>query len=248
MASPPTRQQASAPQQRDLPKMNRIGIPGLDEIVGGGLPSQSNVLVYGDPLCGKKPLVMQFIYEGLKRDVPGIFVLTDYGWDDWKAKMASSGWNLAQYEETGMIQVIDCYSKQFDPSLEDAGVVSYAENPAALSSISLHIARVQDQLIDTFDSHRLVFHSISSLLKETDSATFFRFMQFAVGKFRRQGATAMYVAERGMHDERDVKMMEHLVDGVIEFEKDQIRARGLPNSSNTWHHYEISDTGVLIRV
>lgn len=229
-------------------KIHKTGIAGLDEILGGGLAAQSNVLVYGDPLCGKKPLVMQFIYEGLKKDIPGIFVLTDYGYADWKARMASSGWDLAPFEETGMVQVIDCYSKQFDPSLEDEGVVSYAENPAALSSISLHIARVQEQLIGTFDNHRLAFHSISSILKETDSATFFRFMQFAVGKFRRQGATAMYVAERGMHDERDVKMMEHLVDGVIEFEKDQIRARGLPNSSNTFHHYEIGDTGLRIRV
>lgn len=229
-------------------KTVKTGIASLDDILGGGLPAKSNVLVYGDPLCGKKPLTMQFVYEGLKKDIPGIFVLTDYGWEDWKARMAHSGWDLSPFEETGMIQVIDCYSKQFDPSLEDAGVVSYAENPAALSSISLHIARVQDALIETFDNHRLVFHSISSLLKETDSATFFRFMQFAVGKFRRQGATAMYVVERGMHDERDVKMMEHLVDGVIEFDKDQIRARGLPNSSNTWHHYEVTDKGVQIRV
>jgi len=231
-----------------LARRMKVGIPGLDEILGGGLPQQSNVLLYGEPLCGKKPLAMQFVYEGLKKDIPGIFVLTDYGWEDWKGKMALSGWDLAPFEETGMVQVIDCYSKQFDPSLEDAGVVSYAENPAALSSISLHIARVQDQLVDTFDNHRLVFHSISTILKETDSATFFRFMQFAVGKYRREGATAMYVVERGMHDERDVKMMEHLVDGVIEFETDKIRARGLPGSSNTWHHYEISDKGIVIRV
>ncbi len=229
-------------------KIVKVGIHGLDEILGGGLPAQCNVLLYGEPLCGKKPLAMQFVYEGLKKDIPGIFVLTDYGWEDWKGKMASSGWNLAPYEETGMVQVIDCYSKQFDPSLEDAGVVSYADNPAAISSISLHIARVQDQLMDTFDNHRLVFHSMSTLLKETDSATFFRFMQFAVGKYRRQGATAVYVVERGMHDERDVKMMEHLVDGVIEFEGDKIRARGLPGSSNTWHNYEVSGKGVMIKV
>lgn len=224
------------------------GIHGLDEILGGGLPPQANVLVYGDPLCGKKPLVMEYVYQGLMQDIPGIFVLTDFGWLDWKKKMKGAGWDVEPFEKTGMVQVIDCYSRQFDPSLEDEGVVSYAENPAALSSISLHLARVQDQLLQSFDSHRLAFHSLSSLLKETDSQTFFRFMQFLVGKFRREGATAIYVVERGMHDERDVKMVEHLVDGVIEFEEDRLRARGIMGTSDTWHHYSITGRGLDIRV
>ncbi|MDE1797824.1 MAG: hypothetical protein KGH63_00270, partial [Candidatus Micrarchaeota archaeon] len=111
-----------------------------------------------------------------------------------------------------------------------------------------HIARVQGQLLESFENHRLAFHSLSSLLKETDSPTFFRFMQFMVGKFRREGATAIYVVERGMHDEKDVKMMEHLMDGVIEFEEDRIRARGIMGTSETWHHYAITDRGLDIRL
>ncbi|MCX6769694.1 MAG: circadian clock protein KaiC, partial [Candidatus Micrarchaeota archaeon] len=42
------------------------GIASLDDILGGGVPTSGNILIYGDPLCGKKPLLMQFIYEGLK--------------------------------------------------------------------------------------------------------------------------------------------------------------------------------------
>ena len=76
--------------------------------MGGGLPTQGNVLLFGDPLCGKKPLLMQFIYEGLKMNIPGIFVLTDFGFPEWKAMMGSSGWDTAKFEENGMLQVIDC--------------------------------------------------------------------------------------------------------------------------------------------
>lgn len=245
--SPKTHDRVASNMDPGRPRVP-TGIEGLDEILGGGLPSQSNVLLYGDPMCGKKPLLMEYIYRGLESDIPGIFVLTDYGYTDWKAKMAFSGWDLTPYEKNGMVQVIDCYSRQFEPSLEDEGVVSYAENPAALSSISLHIARVQDQLIESFDSHRLAFHSLSSLLKETDSQTFFRFMQFIVGKFRREGATAMYGLERGMHDEKDVKMLEHLGDGIIEFEGGRIRVRGIPGSSDTWHNYVLTDKNIAIKV
>ena len=71
------------------------GIKSLDEILGGGLPMAGNVLLDGDPLCGKKPLMMQFVWEGLRMNIPGIFVLTDYGFAEWKTMMESSGWKIA---------------------------------------------------------------------------------------------------------------------------------------------------------
>ncbi len=237
------RRKAALPASASIP----TGIVGLDEILGGGLPPQSNILLYGDPLSGKKPLGMQYVYEGLRMQIPGIFVLTDFSYLDWKSKMAHSGWDLEPFERTGMVQFIDCYSRQFDPSLADSGVVSYADSPAALSSISLQLARVQDQLVQSFDNHRLLFHSISSLLKETDSSTFFRFLQFMVGKFRREGATAMYTVEKGMHDEKDIKMIEHFMDGVIEFEDGKITARGLLGCRHGWQSYTVSEKGVEIR-
>jgi len=226
----------------------RTGVPGLDQILSGGLPPRSNILLIGEPLCGKKVLAMQYIYQGLTEDTPGIFVLTDFGYADWRDKMAASGFDLSPYEQTGMVQCIDCYSRQLEPALQDEGVVSYAAGSAALSSISMHIARVQDELIKSFPNHRLAFHSLSSVLKETDSATFFRFMQFVVGKFRREGATAMYIMEKGMHDEKDVRMVEHLMDGVIEFEGGKLRIKGFGVSSETWYRYFITDNGIIIRL
>lgn len=226
----------------------RTGVPGLDQILGGGIPPKANILLYGEPLCGKKIMAMQYIYQGLCEDTPGIFVLTDFGYVDWKAKMASFGLDLTPFEESGLVQVIDCYSRQIEPALEDAGVVSYASSPAALSSISMHISRVQDEIVKSFPNHRLAFHSLSSIIKETDSATTFRFMQFLVGKFRREGATAMYLMEKGMHDEKDVKMIEHLMDGVIEFEGGRLRVKGLGVLTDTWYHYYIGDRGIAIRI
>ena len=61
------------------------GIKTLDKVLGGGLPVAGNVLLLGDPLCGKKPMMMQFLYEGLKMNIPGIFVLTDFGFRNGKA-------------------------------------------------------------------------------------------------------------------------------------------------------------------
>jgi KaiC/GvpD/RAD55 family RecA-like ATPase len=222
------------------------GIKNLDDILGGGLPLSANILLNGDPLCGKKPLMMQFIYEGLKMNIPGIFVLTDFGFEEWKKMMESSGWDISEYEKNGLLQIIDCYSKQFNPSLEDEGIVAYVSGPNDLSGISMQLSAVQDQIVQIAENHRLGIHSLSSLLETNPPSAVFRFLQFITGKFRRISATAMYALEKGMHDEKDVKMVEHFMDGVIEFEEDKLRVRGLMDASDSWHKYVISNKGIKI--
>jgi len=41
-------------------------------------------------------------------------------------------------------------------------------------------------------------------------------------------------------------MVEHLMDGVIEFNDDKLRVRGMMGASDSWHKYELSDKGVKI--
>ena len=70
------------------------GIPGVDEMLGGGLPRESVVIVGGSPGIGKSNFAMQYIYNGIvKYDEPGIYLtvedvpknITNYakafGWD-----------------------------------------------------------------------------------------------------------------------------------------------------------------------
>ena len=38
------------------------GIPGLDEIMGGGLPEYSFNIIAGSPGCGKTTLAHQFVF------------------------------------------------------------------------------------------------------------------------------------------------------------------------------------------
>jgi len=223
------------------------GIKSLDKVLGGGMPAAGNVLLYGEPLCGKKPLLMQFIYEGLKMNIPGIFVLTDYGFPEWKTMMANSGWDITPYEQNGLLQVIDCYSKQFNPKLVDEGIVTYVEKTTDLSAISVQLSSLQEQMMQVAENHRLGFHALSSLLETNSEESVFRFMQFTTGKFRRSGASAMYVLEKGMHDEKQVKMIEHLMDGVIEFNEDKLHVRGLMGASNFWYSYELGESGMKIK-
>jgi circadian clock protein KaiC len=53
------------------------GVPGLDALVGGGLPSHRTILVCGDIGTGKTTFGVQFLAEGAKRGEAGVLVSVD---------------------------------------------------------------------------------------------------------------------------------------------------------------------------
>jgi circadian clock protein KaiC len=50
----------------------QMGIAGLDEMMGGGLPAGYSLLVVGPSGCGKTILATEFLAEGVRRGEPGV--------------------------------------------------------------------------------------------------------------------------------------------------------------------------------
>src|SRR5688500_1211562 len=48
------------------------GVAGLDDILGGGLPTQHLYLVSGEPGTGKTTLALQFLLAGAKQGMQGL--------------------------------------------------------------------------------------------------------------------------------------------------------------------------------
>src|SRR5215204_7217868 len=57
------------------PELISSGVPGLDEMLGGGTLRGNGVLVAGPVGSGKTTLALQFIAEGVKRQEPGVIVI-----------------------------------------------------------------------------------------------------------------------------------------------------------------------------
>src|SRR6476620_4299565 len=54
------------PHRKPQVQRSTTGVPGLDDILNGGLPSYRLYLVDGDPGAGKTTLALQFLLEGVK--------------------------------------------------------------------------------------------------------------------------------------------------------------------------------------
>ena len=49
------------------------GVPGLDEILGGGLPEFSFNIIAGAPGCGKTTLAHQFVFANATQACPALY-------------------------------------------------------------------------------------------------------------------------------------------------------------------------------
>jgi circadian clock protein KaiC len=70
------------------------GIPGLDHILAGGLPSNRVYLIEGDPGSGKTTIGLQFLLEGIKRGEKVLYVTLSETKSELTAVAASHGWDL----------------------------------------------------------------------------------------------------------------------------------------------------------
>jgi circadian clock protein KaiC len=70
------------------------GVPGLDDVLGGGLPRNCLYLVEGNPGVGKTTLAMQFLLEGKRRDEKCLYVTLSETKLELEAVASSHGWNL----------------------------------------------------------------------------------------------------------------------------------------------------------
>ncbi|MFH1225030.1 MAG: ATPase domain-containing protein [Candidatus Diapherotrites archaeon] len=88
--------------------MRRIktGIPGLDELVQGGVPEGSSVLVGGGSGCGKTILGMQYIYQGaLDFSEPGIFITLEGNVKNIAWNMASFKWDIKKLQDRNLMRI-----------------------------------------------------------------------------------------------------------------------------------------------
>ncbi len=82
----------------------KTGVPGLDQVLKGGLRRNSSILVTGAPGTGKTILALQFVYYGARDyNENGIFITTEESLDDIRQFARNLGMDVTSMENKGKI-------------------------------------------------------------------------------------------------------------------------------------------------
>ena len=225
------------PTGRDL-----TGVPGLDEMMGGGIPTGDSVLVAGPSGSGKSVLATQFIAEGGKQGEPGVLVVFEEHPKEYLYRADGLGFHLREMIEAGTLEAL--YLRPLDLSPDE----------------TLHEIR---EAVKRVGARRVVIDSMSGFelaLAPTFRADFRESLYRLVGALTGVGITVLTTMEvtQGQDELRlTPNVISFLADDLISLryvEVDRalkkvaavVKMRGSQHSK-AYREYEITETGFVVR-
>nr|QNO54448.1 hypothetical protein IPKNHHKO_00025 [Methanosarcinales archaeon ANME-1 ERB7] len=89
-------------------KFVKSGIPGLDNVLGGGFLEGSITTVGGPTGCGKSTFAMQFLFNGAtKFNEPGLYIAIEESRDDMLFHMSGYIWDIKGAEQDKKVLFLD---------------------------------------------------------------------------------------------------------------------------------------------
>ncbi len=164
-------------------RLIKSGVPGLDEVLGGGLLEGSIVTVSGPTGGGKSTLAAQFIHNGAKdSDEPGLYISIEESRGDFFFHMSGYSWDFAGLEKSRKFVLLDYPIHEVDQIVNQSGAIG--------------------EIISTTGTKRVVIDSIMpiALFFKSDDERRKGFLKF-IENLRKWGTTTIIVSE-------DIKMAE----------------------------------------
>ena len=228
----------------------KTGIPGMDEVLHGGIPERNVVLLSGGPGTGKTIFSQQFIWSGLQKGEPGIYVALEEHPLQIRGNMAGFGWDVRKYEEEGLFAMVDAFTAGIGRSKEYEKYIVHDLTDVREFIDVLRIA------IKDINAKRVVIDSVTTLYINKPAMARSIVMQLK-RVLAGLGVTSIFVSqisvgERGFGGPG----VEHGVDGIIRLDLDEIdgelkrslivwKMRGTSHSMRR-HPFEITDRGIVV--
>jgi len=184
------------------------GIEGLDEVLQGGFPKGSMILLGGNPGTGKTIFSAEFLYHGARDFFEnGLYVSFSEGRDAFIANMSSLGLDFEKLEREGKFKILDLVT------VKEAGLDTLME--------------MMTSDIDTLGVERLVIDSFTAMANAFAKPIDVRIALHLLSKIVRQsGCTTIVITEIPTGEQRiGLGIEEFVSDGIIVLEKRWVEGR-----------------------
>jgi KaiC/GvpD/RAD55 family RecA-like ATPase len=200
----------------------KTGIPRFDDLLLGGMPIGSNIMIHGPPFIGKEVMANTFIMEGLRKGIPTIIVLTDKTPKDVRDEMRFIMSGFEEYEKLGLVKYVDTFARAMGVDDDDPHTI-YIDRPDDHEKMAEAIEAIAKQFKEKHVYYRMLFRSVSTLIAYSDPNAAFRFLSPMCGRRKKDQAVSFFIVEKGMHSEQELQMLGSIMDGMVDFKVDQLK-------------------------
>jgi KaiC/GvpD/RAD55 family RecA-like ATPase len=228
------------------------GTARLDDLLVGGFPPKSHVLLVGPAFTGKEILLYSFIAEGLRRGEPALLVTTTRSPDEISADIGKVTPQFREYEQLGLVTWIDASNPTADSSATQDGsrvvVKGPSDHPGILTAL-VKAAQLAEK--SKAGSFRVGFLNLSTSLAQSDEKEAFSFFQNFVGILKSRPALSVYLVDQGGVPDARIDAARSRIDGAILFKQDRDRAylsvQGLGDvQTRDWVEYRATNRQLII--
>jgi KaiC/GvpD/RAD55 family RecA-like ATPase len=196
------------------------GTARLDDLLLGGFPARSHVVLMGDAFVGKEVVLYTFLAEGLKRGEPVVLVTASRSPAEVSQSLGVVLPQFLEYEQLGMVTWVDASSSGGAPSPRRL-VAKGSDDRAGLLSALVQVSKTIEET--RRGPFRVGFLGLSAVFAHADERASFSFLQNVVGILKAREALAMYSLEGGALTEAQVESLFGRMDGAIVFRQDRDR-------------------------
>ncbi len=234
----PERQDARQAQSR---KRVASGVPGLDEILGGGMIRGDTVILSGPAGSGKSTITTQFLAEGLRQNETAVIAVFEEFPKDYIKRASARARGIGEMVRSGKLEVI--YLRPLDLSVDETLV-------AILEAVQrLGATRVAIDSLSGFEV------ALAPTFREDFRESLYRLL----GALTATGVTVLMTAEvldgfsyEQFTPERVSFLTDEIIvqryveiDGQIQRLIVVVKMRG-SNHSHSFHVYKTTATGVVV--
>ena len=184
------------------------GVPGLDDILGGGLTTGHVFLLEGTPGTGKTTIALKFLLEGSKAGEKSLYITLSETDSELRAGAKSHGWQ------------IDDNIFVYELSPPDS-VLAASHQQSLLYSSDLELGEATKSIIEVFERvrpSRVVIDSLSEIRLLAQSSLRYRRQVLALKHFFAKHSATVLLLDDRTSDVTD-KTAHSIVHGVIQLEE-----------------------------